>query len=120
MSVKLSSVRLSKDEKQALADTLSIIFGTNYEFEIYKARFNEQTVLETEKALDALMQCNKAMKNLVIGLSAGSALLASGWLRKILQKFSSGLKNDNMKFNGIACRNVVALRSKAAILSTIY
>ena len=114
------SMSLSKDEKQALADTLSIIFGANSEFEIHKARFNERTVLETEKALDALMECNKAMKNLVIGLSAGSAFLASGWLRKILQKFASELKSDNAKFNGAACRNVVALRRKSAILSTIY
>ncbi len=50
------SMKLSKDEKQALADTLNIIFGTNSGFEIYKSRFNERTVLETEKALDALKE----------------------------------------------------------------
>jgi len=114
------STKLSRDEKQALLDTLSIIFGNGLEFEIHKARFNERTVLETEKALDALMECNKAMKNLALGLLAGSALLATGWLRKILQKFTSALKNNNVQFNGITCRNITASRRKTAILSTIY
>jgi len=114
------SIRLSKDEKQALADTLSLIYGTNLDVDIYKSRFNERAVLETEKALNELIKCNKAMKSLVLGLSAGSAFLASGWLRKILQKFASALKSDKVQFNGVGCRNGVALQSKSAVMLTIY
>ncbi|MGB3620189.1 hypothetical protein FT643_18455 [Ketobacter sp. MCCC 1A13808] len=111
---------LSAEEKDDLMEVIEIIYGYDSEIQNYKNSFNDQTVDAVEDAFAALIECNNNMKSLVVDLLGGARYLVKGWLKKILGQVRKRLENEKIKFNGLACRNVVSGSWKSAIIISTY
>ncbi len=110
------SLPLTDKEKEHISDILYILYNMRV---LDKKRINKETVDALEKALSAIENCNHDMKILLAQLVGGSALIARGWLRKMLSKIHSAIANKKIQLNGLACRVTGALYHKSAILMTI-
>lgn len=114
------STPLTREEKESLLLIIEIIYGPDPTLQMQVNSFNERTVEAVEEALVALTQCNDNMKALVASLVSGGGKLTKGWLRWALKGMSYALKNDNIRFNGVACRNVIAASRQSHIQMTLY
>lgn len=111
---------LSNSEKEDLLEIVEVLFGHDSEIARSKDSFNERTVAAVEDALESLVRCNANMRSLVVGLIGGAGLLARGWLREILSKLRRELESKRIKFDGLACRVVMAYNWKSAIIISTY
>ena len=112
--------KLSSDEREALTNIIEIIYGHDSEIIGMKNNFTERTVEAVESALDALLNCNDAMKELVISLVGGSKLFAKGWLKRTLKEVERALSNEKLRFDGLACRTNAARNWKSEIILSTY
>lgn len=106
---------LSRMEKEDLLTVINILFDDN-QLRRLKSNFNEDTADIVEQAIEELVKCNASMKELVTGLVAGASILTGGWLRQSLNKIAQALRDKQLQFDGMACRNQVA----ANFLQQIY
>lgn len=111
---------LSAVEKEELMDIIEIAFGPDSSIENVKSGFNDETVDAVETALNELLECNAAMKELIVNLLGGARYPARGWLKKIIGQFRRELNNNKLKFNGAACRNTAHIKWRQAIIITTY
>ncbi|MCW8929769.1 MAG: hypothetical protein OQL19_05990 [Gammaproteobacteria bacterium] len=112
------SLPLTHDEKEKIADIIRILYSDST-VNRKKNNINLDTVYALENALKAIGDCNHIMKILIEQLIGGSALLARGWLRKILSKAHNEISKDKIKLNGFGCMFSGALNHKSSILMTI-
>lgn len=113
------STPLTREEKESLLLIIEIIYGPDPTLQMQVDSFNERTVEVVEEALAVLTQCNDNIKALVSSLANAGSGLTKGWLRWSLKGMSYGLKNDHIRFNEAACRNVIALSRKSHIQMTL-
>jgi hypothetical protein len=111
---------LTAQEQADLYEVISAALGPDTSIKSVQNIFNEQTLAIAEEAVVAAANCNANMKKLVFGLLGGTSILAKGWLRKILKKFSKELKAGDVKFRGYACQVVTANNFKTAIVGSVY
>ncbi|SOB77086.1 hypothetical protein SAMN04488490_2848 [Marinobacter sp. LV10R510-11A] len=95
---------LSRTEKEDLLAVIDILFDDN-QLRRLKSNFNEDTAYIVEQAIEELIKCNASMKELVTGLVAGASILTGGWLRQSLDKIAQALRDKQLQFDGMACRN---------------
>jgi hypothetical protein len=111
---------LTIEEQDALYFLLSKTIGEDFAVEAAKPRFNDRTVAVVEEIMNEAATCNQSMKELLIGLIGGAAMLGKGWLKRTLKEAARTLKNKKVELDGYACRVVVKSHWKrAVILSTI-
>jgi tagatose-1,6-bisphosphate aldolase len=109
---------LSRQEREDLVVVVDILFNDS-RLHSLKNSFNENTADVVEQAMEELVKCNTSMKELVAGLVAGTTVFARGWLRKSLDKIAQALRDKQLQFDGMACRNQVAANFRQEIyLST--
>ncbi len=114
------STPLTAEEKNSVIEIMESIYGYDSSLVVQKNSINQQTVEALEETFATLEKCNSQMKELVVSLIGASALANKGWLRLALKSVASTLKNDKLKFQGIACRSVVGASRKSIIYSTLY
>jgi len=114
------STALTQEEKLEVIEIMETIYGYDSSLVAQKDAINEQTVEALEEAISALEKCNDDMKDLVLRLVGAAARGSKGWLRWSLKSLSRALKNEQLKFNGLACRNVIGASRKSIIYSTLY
>lgn len=109
---------LSRQEREDLVAVVNILFDDN-QLRSLKHSFNERTVDVVEQAMNELVKCNASMKELLAGLVSGASIGAGGWLRRSLDKIAQALRDKQLQFDGMACRNQVAANFRQEIyLST--
>ncbi|WP_250655285.1 hypothetical protein [Alkalimarinus coralli] len=112
--------KLTDEEKESVIDIMETIYGFDSSFRNQKSQINQQTVDALEETLSALEKCNSDMKDLVTKLVGAAAKGSEGWLRWSLKTIGKALKNEKLKFNGLACRNIVGASRKSFIYSTLW
>lgn len=110
---------LSRQEKDDLMTVIDILFDDS-RLRSLKPNFNERTVEAVELAMEELVKCNANMKNLVTGLLVGASVLTRGWLRQSLDKIAQALSDRRLQFDGMACRNQVAINFKREIYHSAF
>lgn len=63
--------------------------------------------------MQAGTNCNKSMKDLVLGLIDAKSLMVKGWLKKSLKKLKRDVKKTDM--NGIVCMISTKTRWRSAL-----
>jgi hypothetical protein len=109
---------LTRQEKNDLVTIVDILFNDN-QLRSLKYSFSERTVDVIEQAMEELVKCNASMKELVMGLVSGASVIGRSWLRQSLDKIAQALRDKQLQFDGMACRNQVAANFRQEIyLST--
>lgn len=111
---------LTNEEKESLKSIIVSIYGHDYSLTSVKNRYNERTSDAVEKALEAAMDCNSNMKELLTSLLGGYRLMASGWLKKSLRSVEKAMDSERVKLDGFACRVIGLSRWKSEIIQTTY
>lgn len=111
---------LSNSEKEDLLIIIEVLFGHDSEIARLKDSFNVRTIEAVEEALETLVRCNANMRSLVVGLIGGAGLFVRGWLRQILSKLRSELESKRIKFDGLACKVVMAYNWRSAIIISTH
>lgn len=111
---------LTEDEKAKVIEIIEIIYGRDSSLASLKTNVNQRTVSVLEETLELLEKCNGDMKNLITDLIGGTAHASSGWLKRSLKTLNRELKNDQVRFDGLACRSVVGSTRKTLIYGTLY
>lgn len=109
---------LTPQEKNDLYEILIHTFGNDPKLKSNKEYFNEQTLQVAEQAINEDMKCNTLMRELVSNLASGSSFFAKGWLRKVLRKVASGLKDEEVGIRGYACMVGTKSRWLPVIIAT--
>lgn len=105
---------LTREEKDDLATVISILFDDN-ELRTLKHSFNERTLNTVELAMEELVKCNARMKELVTGLTMGISVFTRGWLKQSLDKIAKALRDRQLEFDGMACRNQVNINFRMEV-----
>ncbi len=109
---------LTRQEKNDLVTIVDILFNDN-QLRSLKYSFSERTVDVIEQAMEELVKCNASMKEPVMGLVSGASVIGRSWLRQSLDKIAQALRDKQLQFDGMACRNQVAANFRQEIyLST--
>jgi hypothetical protein len=111
---------LTAQEQADLYTVYAAVFGSDPALKDMQNRFTEETALLVERAVVAAAGCNASMKDLVVGLLEGQSILAKGWLKKGLKKFSKTLKDPGVKFNGYACMVTAKSKWRPVIVESTY
>ena len=111
---------LTDEEKASVIEIIEIIYGRDSSLASLKSNVNQRTVAALEETLTLLEKCNGDMKNLIVNLIGGTAHASSGWLKRSLKALNRALKNDQIRFDGLACRSVVGGSRKTIIYGTLY
>lgn len=109
---------LSADEQDKLYMLIASIIGEDQTIKNHKSIFNEATIDVVEDMVEANIQCNTNMRQLITELVGGASGITKGWLKKLLKTTKNSL--SRIQFNGYACLAATKARWKSAILiSTI-
>jgi len=111
---------LSREEKDSLEAIIIRIYGNEHSLISVKPRYNEYTVSAVEDALNAAVNCNSDIKDLLTSLIGGYRHLAKNWLRRNLRAIEKALDSERVKLNGFACRVVGLSKWKSEIIQTTY
>jgi hypothetical protein len=55
------------------------------------------------------------MKELVTGLTMGISVFTRGWLKQSLDKIAKALRDRQLEFDGMACRNQVNINFRMEV-----
>lgn len=111
---------LTPQEKNDLYAVIVETFGEESSIKACKGEFNEQTIEIVERAINESVNCNRSMKELVIGLGQSSTFIMSGWLRKSMQKFLREMKGEKIRLKGYGCWAGTMSRWRSAIIASTY
>ncbi len=111
---------LSAEERDSLEAIIVRMYGNDHSLTSVKPRYNEYTVSAVEDALNAAIDCNSDMKELLTSLIGGYKFLAKNWLRRNLRAIEKALDSERVNLNGFACRVVGLSRWKSEIIMTTY
>jgi hypothetical protein len=111
---------LTAQEQADLYTVYATVFGDDPGVKDVQNGFNEETARLVESAVVASAGCNASMKDLVVGLLEGESILAKGWLKKGLKKFSKKLKDPGVSFNGYACMVTAKSKWRPVIIESAY
>ena len=105
---------LARQEKDDLMTIINILFDDN-QLRSVKHNFNERTAEVVEQAMEELVKCNASMKELVTGLTTGISVFTRGWLKQSLDRIARALRDRQLQFDGMACRNQVTINFRMEI-----
>ena len=108
---------LSNEEKENLHNLIIALVGKDISISQSKQRFNDQTVAVVEKMLKESIDCNTAMKMLVVELLGTSVSFTKGWLKRLLK--ASKFTISKSTFDGYGCRVSLKAKWKSAILISV-
>lgn len=105
---------LTRQEKDDLMTVINILFDDN-QLRGLKHNFNERTAEVVEQAMEELVKCNANMKELVTGLTMGISVFTRGWFKQSLDKIAQALRDRQLQFDGMGCRNQVTANFRMEI-----
>jgi|TARA_R110002072_G_scaffold111564_3_gene239731 urease gamma subunit len=105
---------LTRQEKDDLMTIINILFDDN-QLRGLKHNFNERTAEVVEQAMEELVKCNASMKELVTGLTMGISVFTRGWLKQSLDRIARALRDKQLQFDGMGCRNQVTINFRMEI-----
>lgn len=109
---------LSADEQDKLYMLITSIIGEDQTIKNHKPIFNEATIEVVEDMVEANIQCNTNMRQLITELVGGASNMTKGWLKKLLKTTKKSL--SRIQLHGYGCLAATKARWKSAILvSTI-
>src|SRR5690606_18308330 len=108
---------LSEQEKNALLGLIVVFIGNDPAIAARKSAFNSRTVHAVERMIEANIDCNGNIKQLVGDLVSGGRSLSRGWLKHALKAAEEII--EGAKFNGYGCRVVAKSNWKTEILYSV-
>jgi len=108
---------LTTTEQDDLYVVIASFLGEDSSIKQYKNIFSELTIKVVEDMFSAEANCNRVMKELIVGLISGGRFMSKKrWLKVSLSLISRELKAK--KIHTAACRNTIKARWKSPIISS--
>lgn len=109
---------LSEQQKNELLGLIVLFIGNDPSISSSKPYFNNATVDVVERMIEANINCNQSIKELITNLISGGKALSHGWLKRVLGGAESAIKAAELK--GYGCQVATKSKWKPAIITSTY
>lgn len=109
---------LSESQKNELLRLIILFIGNDASVSASKPYFNSATVDVVERMIEANMDCNHTMKELISELLSGGRARAKGWLKHVLG--AARVVIDRAELKGYGCQVSAKAKWKTAIVASTY
>ncbi|SFQ84879.1 hypothetical protein SAMN05216578_1072 [Halopseudomonas formosensis] len=109
---------LSEQQKNDLLSLIVLFVGNDPSIAARKSAFNSRTVYAVERMIEANIDCNGNIKDLVSNLVSGGRSLSRGWLKHALGGAKEIIQRSEL--NGYGCLVVAKSNWKTEILYSVY
>lgn len=109
---------LSEQQKNDLLRLIALFIGDDPSISSSKPYFNDATVNVVERMIEANMDCNQSIKELMTNLISGGRALSRGWLKRALGGAKAAIEAAELK--GYGCQVGTKSKWKPAIIISTY
>lgn len=109
---------LSELQKNELHRLIVLFIGNDVSVSRSKPHFSTATVEVVERMIEANVDCNQTMKNLIAELISGGKARSRGWLKHALGGASAMIERAELR--GYGCQVSAKAKWKTAIIVSTY
>lgn len=109
---------LSELQKNELHGLIVLFIGNDVSVSRSRPHFNSATVEVVERMIEANIDCNQTMKDLVSELISGGRVRSRGWLKHALGGARAMIERAELR--GYGCQVSAKAKWKTAIIASTY